>query len=397
MLAHRLPYPPHTGDKVRAYHVVRHLSRTHDVTLACLSDERRFEEAREALCRDVGDVQVAAIRPRAKRIQALIELARGRSATVAYFDSAELRARIARRGGDPFDLVYVSSSSMAQYLTELPRRPTVMDYVDIDSDKWLQYGRSLPIHKAWVYRLEARRLREQELAVARRADRGVVATDEEARLLRTMAPWLAVRVVPNGVDLDYFAPVAEPATHPTLVFAGVMNYLPNVDAAVYFCDAIFPEIRRRVPDARFVIVGRDPSSAVRRLASGDGVTVTGTVPDVRPHLREAAVSVAPLRLGRGIQNKVLEAMAMGLPVVATPTAVRGIHGRPGEHVSVTEHPGEFVEAVVQLLVNRQRRVRAGRAGRAYVERHHSWAASLARLDAVIEEATCAAAERAGRR
>ena len=388
MLAHRIPYPPRTGDKVRAYHIARHLSREHEVTLGFLMDEPEAPRALAALRQEIPSLVYATIPRTRKRLQALLTLACGGSATIKYFDSPELGAEIASMlRACRFDLVYVSSSSMAQYVPPEDSTPILMDFVDVDSDKWLQYGARLPLHKRWVYRLEGTRLRQHELSAARRANRSVVATQEEAALLHSFAPWAPITVIPNGVDLDYFNPARVPATNPTIAFTGAMDYFPNIDAVTHFCAEVFPSVRQKVPGARFLIVGKSPVPAVRRLAQAPGVTVTGTVPDVRPFMSQATVCVAPLRVARGVQNKVLEAMAMGLPVVATTKAHEGLEAKPGEHLFVEDAPHTFADTVSNLLVNPERRASVGRAARSFVETHHSWAGSMARLDQLLGEIT----------
>jgi sugar transferase (PEP-CTERM/EpsH1 system associated) len=332
-------------------------------------------------------VEAVAIPRGRQRCRALLRLAAGGSATVAYFQSPELQARVAAVLTQPVDLIIVSSSSMAPYVPRHVSAPVIVDFVDVDSDKWLQYGRRLPFYKAWLFRVEGTRLRRCELAAAQRASASLVATRPEEALLGSFAPWAPATVIPNGVDLEYFAPPARPADGMTIVFTGAMQYVPNVDAVRYFCDAILPRVRARCPDSRFVIVGKDPAPAVQRLGSRPGVLVTGAVPDVRPFLRSATVAVAPLRIARGVQNKVLEAMAMGVPVVATGKAHEGLDARPGEHLLVEDDPALFADAVVRLLGSRGLRDQLSRAGRQFVEARHSWAASMAELDEVIARVT----------
>jgi sugar transferase (PEP-CTERM/EpsH1 system associated) len=386
MLAHRLPYPPTTGDKVRAYHVARHLARRHELTLAFPVDEPRPATALERLRREIPDLEYALIRRRPRRLAAFAHLLRGGSATVAYFGSAALRSRLAARlVGGGFDLLYVSSSSMAQYAAAAPGVPVVMDFVDVDSDKWLQYGAQLPAWQAWVYRLEGRRLRAHETAAARCADRCLVVSREEEALLRTLAPWCATTVIPNGVDLDHFRPAPVPADSPTVIFTGAMDYFPNADAAAWFCGEVFPRVRAAVPAARLLIVGKSPVAAVRALAAQPGVEVTGAVPEATPYFRRAAVAVAPLRVARGIQNKVLEAMAMGLPVVATSRAHAGIEAEPGRHLFVEDDPAASAALIARLLGDAPLRRAIGAAARRFVESHHSWNRLLTRLDGVIAD------------
>jgi sugar transferase (PEP-CTERM/EpsH1 system associated) len=388
MLAHRIPYPPRTGDKVRAYRIARHLAQKHELTLAFLVDEPRPEQNLSALQKKIPDLVYSKISRTRKRLFALLSLVSGGSATLSYFKSPDFGAQVDDRlAMDRFDLVYVSSSSMAQYVTCFRQGPIIMDFVDVDSDKWLQYGARLPRHKAWVYRLEGMRLQQFELAAARQASHCVVATSQEEALLHSFAPWAQTSVVENGVDLDYFTPSGEPSHDPTIVFTGAMDYFPNIDAVLYFSKAILPRIQAQVPEARFVIVGKNPVTSVRRLASLKGVEVTGEVPDVRPFSRQASVVVAPLRVARGIQNKVLEAMAMGLPVVASPKAHEGLDARPGRHLFVEDDPGRSADLVVNLLNSPLLRAAVGRAARSFVESRHCWGDSMAKLDRVLAEVT----------
>ncbi len=384
MVIHRIPFPPRTGEKVRAYHFARHLAAHHDLTLACLADEPGAPEAIAGLRREFDDVECVTIARRRKRATAVLSLAAGGSATMAYFDAPELKRRVAARLAEGVDLVFLYSSSTIQYVASAPGVPVVMDFVDVDSAKWRQYADQVPVPQRWIYRAEAARLRRWELAAARRASHSVVATRDEARLLHDIAGRAPTTVIGNGVDLEYFTPADVPGREPVLVFSGAMDYLPNVDGVTHFCERIFPAVRARVPGARFVIAGRGPVPAVRRLAEQPGVDVTGTVDDIRPYLRAAAVAVVPLRIARGVQNKVLEAMAMALPVVATPGAHGGIDARVGRHLLVEDDPARFAAAVVALLESPERRAALGAEARRFVESRHSWASSFAQIDGVLE-------------
>jgi sugar transferase (PEP-CTERM/EpsH1 system associated) len=294
-----------------------------------------------------------------------------------------LSRRLTRRlRGGGYDAIYVSSSPMVDYVRGA-RLPVVMDFVDVDSDKWTQYAAKQRPPRSWAYRLEGRRLRAFEAEAVRWGDRCILATAAEETLLRSFAPWARTAVVPNGVDLDGYGP---PADAPTVIFTGAMDYLPNVDAVEHFCGDIFPAVVRAVPGARFLIVGLNPGPAVRRLAELPGVTVTGAVPEVRSYYRQAAVCVAPLRIARGIQNKVLQSMALGVPVVATSAAARGLESRPDEHILVEDDPARFAQAVIGLLGDRDGRRRLAERARSFVERHHSWPAILARIEALVVDA-----------
>jgi sugar transferase (PEP-CTERM/EpsH1 system associated) len=383
MLAHRIPYPPHTGDKVRAYQVARHLAARHDVTLSFVIDDAADRAGLDALRREIRDLEWGGLWKPAALARGLAGLALGRSLSIAYFRSRRLSRRLTRRlRGGGYDAIYVSSSPMVDYVRGA-RLPVVMDFVDVDSDKWTQYAAKQRPPRSWAYRLEGRRLRAFEAEAVRWGDRCILATAAEETLLRSFAPWARTAVVPNGVDLDGYGP---PADAPTVIFTGAMDYLPNVDAVEHFCGDIFPAVVRAVPGARFLIVGLNPGPAVRRLAELPGVTVTGAVPEVRSYYRQAAVCVAPLRIARGIQNKVLQSMALGVPVVATSAAARGLESRPDEHMLVEDDPARFAQAVIGLLGDRDGRCRLAERARRFVERDHSWPAILTRIEALVVDA-----------
>lgn len=390
MLAHRIPYPPYTGDKTRAYHIARYLARHHRLDLAFFVDDRADMAGVETLRQLVGGVEFARMWKPWHLLKGLGGMAVGSSLSLSYFRSGALRNRLAARLAESsYDLVYASSSPMAQYARGLGV-PVVMDFVDVDSDKWAQYSRHSRPPLSWLYRMEGRRLQAAESAIARWASLCLLATSAEETLLRSFAPWAKTAVIPNGIDLEYFRPAESRATAPGVIFTGAMDYMPNVDAVRYFCDEILPRVRREVPDTRFYIVGLNPTAEVRALADGANVIVTGTVPDVRPYYERASVCVAPLRIGRGVQNKVLQAMALGMPVVASSVAQRGLLAEPGRHLHVEDDPTAFASLVVRLLGSPEERLAMGRRARAFVEGHHAWDTSGARLDAMIRSLGAAA-------
>jgi sugar transferase (PEP-CTERM/EpsH1 system associated) len=276
----------------------------------------------------------------------------------------------------------VFCSSMVQYLRVpgLERVPAVVDLVDVDSQKWFDYAEGSHGLKRWLFRLEGRRLRRLEASLPRGATAVTLVSRHEADLYRGFCPADGVRAIPNGVDLEYFRP-GEPAEKAELaaarcVFVGALDYRANLDGVRWFCEQVWPEVRRRRPGATFAVVGSNPGAAARRLAERPGVELVGEVPDVRPHLAGAAVVVVPLRVARGIQNKVLEALAMGKAVVATPQALEGLGVEAGVHVCRAAGAGQWIEAVTSLLDDRQAAQRLGRAGRGYVEAHHRWDVQL---------------------
>jgi sugar transferase (PEP-CTERM/EpsH1 system associated) len=332
-----VPYPPDKGEKIRAFHEIRALGRRHRVHLLTLADSAVPDLAPlEELCERV---EVFPLQRSAGYMRAALGLFRPQPLTLSFFESVELRNRVAELArSESFDLVVAYSSAMAPYVEPFERTatktPAVLDMVDVDSAKWAQYSRfaSLPLRP--VYALEARRLQAYEASLSGRFERIVLATGNETRLLKGFAPDTKAATIPNGVDVDFFQPMDLPKTpHPALVFTGQMDYFANVDGVVHFSRNVMPRLRQRFPDLEFLIVGRSPAPAVRALTELPGVYVTGAVGDVRPFLDRAWAFVAPLRIAQGVQNKVLEAMSMSLPVVCTDRVLAGLseggfrHGR----------------------------------------------------------------------
>ena len=389
-LAHRLPYPPTKGDKVRSHHWLRHLARRYRVTLGSFIDDpvdwQHVQELR-SLC---GEIHVAPIVPWKKRIRSVEGFLGGEPLTLPYFRSGALREWIrdvVRR--ERIERAFVYSSSMAQYVLDLPRVRSIVDFVDLDSAKWADYAQRKPWPVSALYRREARRLLAFERAVAARVEASLFVTPEEARLLSAAAPECASRIVAieNGVDSEYFSPSQGSASpfaageHP-IVFTGTMNYWPNVDAVVWFAREILPLIRRHDERARFHIVGMNPDRSVRALASDGAVDVTGRVVDVRPYLRHARAVVAPLRLARGVPNKVLEAMAMGRPTVVTRATATALSARPGVDLEVADDAAG-VAAKVLAVMDPAAGERMGRLARARVVADYAWRSKFDQLDELL--------------
>jgi sugar transferase (PEP-CTERM/EpsH1 system associated) len=391
-LAQRVPYPPDRGDKITTYHEIRHLARNHEVAVACLADGPEDLENVPALRPLVSSVDAVPLAPRRARVRALAALATGAPLTVAYFNERELHRRIAARlEGQPFDLIVVYSSGMAQFVERYAGVPRVMQFADLDSLKWGQYAASAPPPMRWVYGLEGKRLLHYERRLAAEFDHALVCTPREVRDFRRLIPGAPVSCVSNGVDLDYYRPMTLPREEKSLVFTGVMDYFPNVEGVTWFCREVLPRIRREVPGVTFTICGARPNAAVRALGRLDGATVTGRVPDVRPYLARSGVCVVPLRIARGIQNKLLEAMAMGLATVATTAAFEGVEAERSTHLLVADEPADFARTVIRLLGDRGLRVRMGQAARACMEANYRWENQLSRLDRVVAAVTAGAA------
>lgn len=390
-LVHRLPYPPDKGERARSYHTLRHLSASHRVLLGTFIDnpgDAVHVDHVRAMC---GDCHVARLDPRLARLASARGLLTGQPLTLPYYHDRGLATWVRQvTQGEAIDATLVFSSCMAQYAGGQDPARVLVDFVDVDSAKWAGYADLHRWPMSWVYRREGRKLLDWERSIAARAAHSFFVTEKETALFQNLAPESRERVssLSMGIDAEHFAPDAARASPFTageipLVFTGSMDYWPNVDAVVWFVREVLPELRRQHPSIRFHIVGRNPAPAVRALA-GEAVAVTGTVPDVRPYLQHAAVVVAPLRLARGLQTKLLEAMAMARPVVAAAESVAALTAVPGHDLMSAGSAGEYLQAIEALLQQPQRAEALGAAGRSRVLESYAWAAHLRQLDTRLQ-------------
>ncbi len=390
-LVHRLPYPPNKGDKVRSYHLLRHLLQRHRVFLGTFIDDPDDEQHLPTLKALCPDLHVERIAPRTAKIKSLTGLLSGEALTLAYYRSAGMQQWV-RETAASHDLQasVVFSSAMAQYAQPLlPQVPMLVDFVDVDSAKWTQYA---PAHRwplSMLYRREGRRLLAYEREVAAQARRSYFVTPNETALFVSQAPESRDKVqsLSNGVDADFFSPDPQrpnpfAAGEQAVVFTGAMDYWPNIDGVSWFVADMLPRLRAHWPRARFYIVGRSPSAQVLALA-GEHVVVTGTVPDVRPYLQHAAAVVAPLRVARGIQNKILEAMAMQKAVVTVNSCADAIGATADQGLLRAETPDEFIQALAPLMDQPGHAAELGVRARAFVEQGFSWQAHLSGIDACL--------------
>jgi sugar transferase (PEP-CTERM/EpsH1 system associated) len=386
-LAHRIPYPPDRGDKIRSWHVLKHLASLGRVHLACFADDAadaaHLPALREALGDRLGEVHVEA-RTRGKAAAGARALIEGRPVSLTLFDSESLRAFVARMlSGDAIGTIFAYSGQMAQFVPEGISQRFVMDFGDVDSAKFAQYAQDGAGPMRWVNAREGEKLFAFERATAARADLSLFVSEAEAALFRAKTGLPNIRALSNGIDTDFFDPAADfprlSEAGPLILFTGQMDYAPNAAAAVWFAAEVLP----RLPGARFAIAGRNPLPSVRALA-GARVIVTGPVPDMRSWLDAADVVVAPLKLARGIQNKLLEAMAMAKPVVASPPAFEGIEAAPGRDLLVADGAAAMADAIDSLLAAPDRARAMGAAARRQMEQSYRWEARLAPLAAMVD-------------
>lgn len=361
-LCHRIPYPPNKGDKIRSFHLLHHLSRHFEIHLGSFVDDPEDWPWAPELEKYCASVFLRPLKPRHATLRSAIGLLTGQALSVPYYHDRELRkwtADVTAQHNIRHAIVY--SSSMAQFLpADVLFQRKVIDFVDVDSDKWQQYAAQKPWPLSWVYRREARCLLALEQALAEQFDAGLFVSSAEADLFHQLSPATAHKIgfYNNGVNCEYFDPAFEadgfqwnpyPENVIPLVFTGAMDYWPNVDAVVWFVHEVLPELRQQYPQVTFTIVGGSPARAVRQLAQEPGVAVTGRVSDVRPYLKYAFAAVAPMRIARGVQNKVLEAMAMARPVLVSARGLEGIAAEDGQSVLLAETVEDYGRLLGGLL------------------------------------------------
>jgi len=375
-ISHRLPYPPDKGERIRAFHEIRALAREYRVTAAALVQSSSQRQAAAGLKRLCEQIILAGVGGRTGLLRGALSMAAGRSVTEGFFQSGSLRrALLAAAEREPFDLAIAYSSSVVPTALQVPARAYLADLVDADSAKWTEYADASPWPASWLYRREANAVRALEEMAVRRCDAVTVVSRAEAVHLSLQNE--KVSVLPNGVDLNYFAPAeGRDLTRPCLVFTGTMNYRPNVEGICWFARNVWPGLKKAVPDLRLFIVGRDPTRQVRSLSKHPGVAVTGSVKDVRPYLSAATVAIAPLLMARGIQNKVLEAMAMGRAVVASPAALEGLDVSVGEEVMLADSAEQWHRQLTGLIFDDSARRRIERAARKCVADNYRWETAM---------------------
>jgi len=391
-LVHRLPYPPNKGDKIRTYHLLRYLSRHYRVYLGTFADMQGDGAYANALREYCAEIKVIPLSPLLARARCTTGLLRGEPLTLSYYRSAALQRWVDRVIEEHRIGKALTFSSMMTMYLDRPNGPElVADFCDVDSQKWAQYAEGRAWPASFIYGREARTLLAFERRMAARALACTFVTPAEVELFARLAPECASRLhaIGNGVDTDFFSPLANrPSPYGDdeipVVFTGAMDYWPNIDAVTWFANEVMPRIAESQPQARFYIVGMNPAATVSALA-GPHVVVTGKVPDVRPYLQHARVAVAPLRVARGVQNKVFEAMAMGRPVVVSSAVAQGIHAAALSEFDVAGDAREFAHKVVALMHPAAGDAMGQRARRRALN-DYRWDAQLARFGELLEGA-----------
>lgn len=381
-LTHRVPFPPDRGDRIRSYNIIKFLAQHHAISLMAVSHEPVRRKSYEVLQQYCDSVEIVKINSKVNTLRSGLHLFTKDPLTLPAFYSRRFRNAVqVKLQKKEFDLIYIYSSSMAQYVLDAGPILKLMDFIDVDSQKWFDYAARARQPMKAVYYREGIRLRSFEKKVAALCDQNLFTSESELKIFREFAPDARAMTLPNGVDLT-----REPtrAYRPNkLVFVGSMDYFPNVDAMLYFTGEILPLIRKEVPDVELFIVGRNPSSQVKALERLKNVTVTGDVDEVGSYLQDAAASVIPLRIARGIQNKILEAMAHGVPVITTDAALNGIMAKPGRDLLTADDTHDFAQKVVAVLKDRCMRNHLATDALRLVQQDYRWETRLQKLEESI--------------
>lgn len=384
-ICHRFPFPPKRGGKIRPFNMISHLNKTHKITVASLvrSEEEALEG--EGLREHCSKFIAQRINPAAAVLRMLGRLPTLTPSSMGYFYAPDLERKIKEElATQKFDLIFVHCSSVAQYVADVGGIPKILDFGDMDSQKWLDYSKVKPFPFNAGYWLEGSKLERVEKQLAEKFNYCTCTTSAEKETLDSYQCSTATAWFPNGVDHGFFQPDGGTYEPDTICFIGRMDYFPNQQCMMEFCADTLPLIREKRPAVKLIIIGANPSPDIMKLSEIQGVTVTGSVPDVRPYVLRSAVNVAPLNIARGTQNKILESLAMGVPVVSSVKAAGGIDAIPGEHFLAASNPREYADAIVKLLENPSERERLSTAGRMRMLSNHDWSGSMLRLDEIIQ-------------
>jgi sugar transferase (PEP-CTERM/EpsH1 system associated) len=385
-LCHRFPYPPKRGGKIRPFNMIRHLSAAgHEVTVASLARSPQEAEEGKGIAPYCARYEMAVVNKPVQFARMVARVPTPVPSSMGFFYSATLARKVRELlARERFDLIFVHCSSVAQYVSEVRGIPKILDFGDMDSQKWLEYAHYKPFPLSPGYWLEGVKLEHEEKRLAARFDICTATTRAEWETLEGYCTGTPADWFPNGVDSTFFSPSGQAYDPDTICFVGRMDYYPNQECMFEFCTKVLPRVQARRPQAKLLIVGADPSRAVKKLGDLPGVTVTGSVADVRPYLGRSALMVAPLNIARGTQNKILEAMSAGVPVVASRVAAGGVDALANDHFLIASTPEEYACAVLRILDHPAQRQQLSAAARDRMLSKHAWNRSMQRLDSIID-------------
>lgn len=389
-LTQRVPYPPNKGDKLRAFNQLVYLSETHSIHLICLTENKTETTHRCDLLTYCDAVDIFYNSSFKAKLISLLTLPLNKPLTLSYFFSKRLKEHVEQKvSNEKYDLIFVYCSSMAQYVINIDDTPKIIDFVDVDSLKWQQYSRVARFPYNFIYKIESSRLTQYEKKICTLFDYSFLVSKQEVEdFLKFVSPCKTLTAVCNGVDRTRFFPSATSYTPGKIVFSGAMDYFANVQTVVHFAKEIFPLIQQEVPHATFTVVGHNPTDKVKNLAvSNPAIQVTGFVESILPYVQQADVFVAPMQIARGVQNKILEAMAMGVPVVTNSLGFEGINATPGKDLFVEDDPIGFAVKVIGLIKDKNRRSLLKQNGLNLIKDNYDWTTNLKVLEEVISKVT----------
>lgn len=394
-LAQRVPYPPNKGEKIRTFNQIKYLCNNHKISVCAPLEQSEdisyFQILSQKYCESIS------YHPLSNKPYRLLKgLLTNKALSVANFYSKELQSKFdALLKEKDLDVVICTSSAMAEYvsksksLSHLAKKPRLlMDFMDLDSDKWRQYAETSSWPMKWIYQREAKILALYENKVTHDFDTSFFIADAEVELFKSRIKSSGkVLTMGNGMDTDSFVPTVSPPDNeaPVMLFTGVMDYKPNIDAVVWFVDNVWQEILKEYPKAKFIIAGMNPTSNVKALEKSTGIEVTGFVDDILPYYHQADYFVAPFRIARGVQNKVLQAFACGLPVISTSMGAEGIDCVQDEHILIANNEVEFLSAVEKLEIDQMLRDTIKKNALSLIHEHYSWQGKLQVLDEVLND------------
>jgi len=385
-ICHRFPFPAKDGSRVRSFNIIKHFEQQgHRVWVSSMVRDKQEESQGQGIKEHCHQFTMARTTPWVQNCRMVSRLLSTEPSSMGYFYSATMKKQIEQLLAEQnFDLIYVHCSSVAQYVKHVAGIPKILDFVDMDSQKWLSFTEFKSFPMNFGYWLEGTKLERAERQLCAHFDLCTTITRAECDSLDKLALGGATNWFSNGVDSEYFVPTEQAYHRHQVCFIGKMDYYPNEQAVSYFCHHVLPLLRQSIPAAEFVIIGAAPSEKVKKLGELSGVTVTGFVDDVRDYVRKSAVMVAPLSIARGTQNKILEAMALGVPVVTSEIGARGIDGDPNKDFIVASSAQQYSDQLETLMSDQELRQRYARQGRLTIEENYSWTHVLQRLDALIQ-------------
>ena len=383
-VCHRFPFPPNEGGKIRAFNMIAHLQKNHQVTVASLVESKAEQIDVSGIAPYCHQYIAQLMNKPIAWLKAILCLFTSIPSSMGYFYSWKLGRKInSLIEKNHYDLIVVHCSSVAHFVLSAKNTPKVLDFCDMDSQKWLIYAKHKPFPLSLAYWLEGIKLQRAEKLLAKKFNSSSVATSFELETLESFDSGRASFCFPNGVDTEYFSPTQRQYDANTICFIGKMNYYPNEKCMLEFSDQVFPKLRQKYPQLKLCIVGSNPTEKILALAERDGIEVTGRVADVRPYVQQSALSVVPLTIARGTQNKILESMAMGVPVVCSGVAARGIDALPEEHVLVADSVDQYIKQISRIIDNPVERERLSVNGRMRMLSHHDWEIAMQKMDSHI--------------